>query len=254
MEAGFNLSLFFLSIFLNFAFIWYMFYRFGKVGLFCFGCIAIILGNIQVLKAVNISFYLPPIALGNVVFTMAFVCSDLLTEYYGKDQARKFVGVSFVCFFAMTLLMKLTISFEPLPYITGDSEFFYNNHICMSRLFDPMPAIFISSIAAYIFSQLLDIYIFARLKKYDKNRKLWLRTFISSSIANFIDNALFSLLAWRVLSQVPLNFNTIFYTHILGAFSLRGILVFMTIPFMYLAKYAAYSKYNREEISARNSD
>jgi uncharacterized integral membrane protein (TIGR00697 family) len=226
-----------------------MFYRFGKVGLFSFGCICIILGNIQVLKAVNISFYLPPIALGNVVFTMAFVCSDLLTEYYGGSEARKFVGVSFFCFLAMTVLMKLTINFEPLPPALGDSEFFFYNHQCMQRLFDPMPAIFIASISAYIFSQLLDIYVFASFKNYDGSKKLWLRTFISSSIANFIDNALFSLLAWRILSDTPLSFNTIFYTHILGAFSLRGILVFVTIPFMYLASQAAYSKYNYSEIN-----
>ena len=82
---------------------------FGYVGIF-YTSLAVIAGNIQVLKTVD--FYSPePVALGTILFASTFLCTDILSEYYGKEkQVNILIGFSL---FFMTLLMVITIGFKP---------------------------------------------------------------------------------------------------------------------------------------------
>ena len=62
---------------------------FGYVGLYVYSTIAVIVGNIQVLKTVDF-FYTPePVALGTLLFASTFLCTDILSEHYGKEKAQK---------------------------------------------------------------------------------------------------------------------------------------------------------------------
>ena len=62
---------------------------FGPAGMFVYIAIGIVGANIQVLKAVKFSFYSDPTALGTVLFASSYLCTDVLTEYYGRAAARR---------------------------------------------------------------------------------------------------------------------------------------------------------------------
>ena len=87
---------------------------FGEVGLYVYTVIAIVAANIQVLKAVQFSFFHESVALGTVLFASTFLCTDILAEHYGVEKARKNVLIGFLGFLLMTIFMLFTIGFEPL--------------------------------------------------------------------------------------------------------------------------------------------
>ena len=77
----------------NFGAILIVYRLFGKIGLFIWVPIAAITANIQVLKTIEI-FGLTA-TLGNIVYATTFLVTDILSENYGKSDARKAVAFGF---------------------------------------------------------------------------------------------------------------------------------------------------------------
>ena len=222
---------------------------FGYVGLYVYSAIAIIAANIQVLKQVNfdifssinekiIPFYEPnPIALGTILFASTFLCTDILSEYYGKDKAKTNVLIGFSGFLFMTILMLITIGIQPM-----DDEWGKNVQNSLATLFTPMSSIFVASMIAYLVSQYFDIWLFSYLKKITTDKFLWLRNNISTVLSSLIDNTVFSLFAWIILNPNPFPLNDVIMTFILGVYLLRVFIAILDTPFIYLAKHFIFNK------------
>ena len=217
---------------------------FGYVGLYVYSAIAIIAANIQVLKQANfnffssinekiIPFYEPsPIALGTILFASTFLCTDILSEYYGKEKARKNVLIGFCSFFLMTILMLVTIGIQP-----AEDEWVSMVQESLAILFTPMTSIFVASMIAYIISQYFDIWFFSYLKTVSSNKFLWLRNNVSTAVSSLIDNTIFSIFAWIILNPNPFPLSDVIMTFILGVYLLRVFIALLDTPFIYLAKY-----------------
>jgi len=217
---------------------------FGYVGLYVYSAIAIIAANIQVLKQANfnffssinekiIPFYEPsPIALGTILFASTFLCTDILSEYYGKEKARKNVLIGFCSFFLMTILMLVTIGIQP-----AEDEWVSMVQESLAILFTPMTSIFVASMIAYLISQYFDIWFFSYLKTVSSNKLLWLRNNVSTAISSLIDNTIFSIFAWIILNPNPFPLSDVIMTFILGVYLLRVFIAILDTPFIYLAKY-----------------
>ncbi len=217
---------------------------FGYVGLYVYSAIAIIAANIQVLKQANfnffssinekiIPFYEPsPIALGTILFASTFLCTDILSEYYGKEKARKNVLIGFCSFFLMTILMLVTIGIQP-----AEDEWVSMVQESLAILFTPMTSIFVASMIAYLISQYFDIWFFSYLKTVSSNKFLWLRNNVSTAVSSLIDNTIFSIFAWIILNPNPFPLSDVIMTFILGVYLLRIFIAILDTPFIYLAKY-----------------
>ncbi len=217
---------------------------FGYVGLYVYSAIAIIAANIQVLKQANfnffssinekiIPFYEPsPIALGTILFASTFLCTDILSEYYGKEKARKNVLIGFCSFFLMTILMLVTIGIQP-----AEDEWVSMVQESLAILFTPMTSIFLASMIAYLISQYFDIWFFSYLKTVSSNKLLWLRNNVSTAVSSLIDNTIFSIFAWIILNPNPFPLSDVIMTFILGVYLLRVFIAILDTPFIYLAKY-----------------
>jgi queuosine precursor transporter len=207
----------------------FMMRLYGSVGLMVYSSLAVVVANLQVQKATTSQFFHEPIALGTVVFSSIFIVSSILTEYYGKAQARKAVWVSFTGMILVSFLMLLTIGFKP-------AGGFYEAHKAMCILFFPVPALIVASLIAYAVGQFNDIWIFAALSRLTAGKFLWLRSFVATLISTFLDNLIFSVLAWMVFAPHPLPWKTVLFTYVLGTYILRVFIALVGIPFVYLAR------------------
>jgi len=203
---------------------------FGTMALVVYSAIAVIVANLQVQTATYYSFFKEPIALGTIVFSSLFFVSGILTEYYGRKEAQKAVWLSFLSMIIVTLFMLITVGFKP-------AEGFDEAHKAMCVLFIPAPALIVASLIAYTAGQLNDIWIFAGLSKLSRGRFLWFRSFTATLIGAFIDNVIFSVLAWIVFAPTPLPWTTVLFTYVLGTYLLRVFVALVGIPFVYIARY-----------------
>tara|TARA_B100001123_G_C15230861_1_gene995097 strand:+ start:304 stop:1182 length:879 start_codon:yes stop_codon:yes gene_type:complete len=212
---------------------------FGAVGLYIYTVIAIISGNIQILKLVKFSFFNEPVALGTALFASTFFCTDILSEYFGKKEAQKNVFLGFAGFLLMTFFMIFTIGFKPLDPLSVSStyEWALKTQENLISIFLPFPTFFISSMLAYLTSQFFDVWFFEWISKLTNKRFLWLRNNLSTMTSSLIDNFIFSIFAWIIFNPNPLEFNTVLFTFILGTYILRIIIAIIDTPFLYLSRF-----------------
>lgn len=202
---------------------------FGLSGLYVYTGAGVVAANMAVLKTVQFSFYPEPMALGTIIFSSLFLCSDMINERYGKEAALKSVWLGFFSYFTLMLFM-----FFSLGYQNSFSDGF---QAAASFLFLPAPALFIASLTAYFLGQYVDVFLYHFIHTKTGKKYLWLRSSASTLLAMFIDNAIFSFLAWGILAVNPMPFSDIFWTYVFGVTLVRAVVSVGNIGFMYIFSF-----------------
>ena len=211
------------SIIIGFFMVIIAYRLFGRIGLFVWVAIGVIIANIEVMKTVEIFGMVT--ALGNVVYSSLFLVTDILTENYSKKEAQKAVWMGFFVLISVTILMQITIHFIP------DESDFLSEHI--TALFNFLPRIAVASLTAYLISQSFDVLLFAKLKKRHQRELLWFRNNSSTIISQFIDTTIFTLIAFAGIPQFSWSIILqIFITSMI----MKIVIAFCDTPFIYWAR------------------
>jgi queuosine precursor transporter len=162
-------------------------YRFfGKAGMYTWMAMAVILANIQVMK--TISFFGLVTALGNVIYGTTFLVTDILNENHSKKEAKQAVWIGFFILITTTALMQISLMFIP-----------HSSDIlspALQQIFGLLPRITLASLTAYLISQFHDVWAFNFWKKKFKGKYLWIRNNLSTMASQFIDNIIFTYIAF----------------------------------------------------------
>jgi len=209
-------------------------YCFKKEGLFLFIVLSVVIANIQSLKAINLTFFQSPVAMGTILFTCALMATDIISEFYGRKEATKAIWLGFAGMLMMSIFMILTLGTKMVSADPGTDLYRYvETHHAMSLLFTPAPALLLASLIAYLAGQYIDMIFFLWLKKRAKNRFLSARTLAATLLSALIDNCIFSVLAWKIFYTLAIDLKTFIFTYILGTFSLRILISIANMPFTF---------------------
>ena len=207
----------------NFLLIILAYRLFGKWGLIMWIPVSVIAANIQVIQTVKL-FGLAA-TLGNIVYATSFLITDILSENYGKQDARKAVWTGFYSLIAVTIIMNLALYFNPLE---GD-EFSVVTHNAISTIFKLMPRIAFASLLAYILSQQHDVWAFHFWKRrFNRDNQLWIRNNLSTMISQLIDSIVFVFAAFYGVFETGVLFEIFITTYIL-----KWIVAVADTPFVY---------------------
>lgn len=215
-----NIILGVISIILTFSSVVLMEKLFKKEGLYVWVSIATILANIIVCKTVTILGLTS--SLGNIMFASNFLATDILSEKYGKEDAKKAITIALVS----TIIFIVTTQIS-LLYIPDTTDIAQES---MKTLFGLNLRTSIASLSMFYISNLFDIYLFDRLRqKYPK--KLWLRNNVATIISNSVENYFFATIAFLGIFDIP----TIISIATTGTI-IEIIIALLDTPFIYLSK------------------
>ncbi len=214
---------------------------FGPAGLFVYIAIGIVGANIQVLKAVKFEIFSDPTALGTVLFASSYLCTDILTEYYGRRMAKRGIWLGFAAMLMMTTMMILAMGYRPLTPAEAGADMAWSlpNHDHIMALFLPAPTLLAASMTSYLISQFNDVLIFQRIRAWTGSRHMWLRAAGSTAVSALIDNTIFNSLAWVIfpwiLGETPITISALVFTYIIGTYWIRLAMAMAEAPFIYVA-------------------
>ncbi len=215
-----NIVLGIISIIATFSIVVCMEKMFKKEGLYVWISIATIMANILVCKSIDILGLTA--SLGNVMFASIFLATDILSEKYDVKDSRKAVMLAIVSQIIFILATTVAVSYIP-------SETDLSNE-SMKTLFSINARVSISSIVMFGASNMLDIYLFEKLKK-KFPKQLWLRNNVSTIISNCLENYFFVFFAFVGIYDYSTILSIATTTSILEI-----IIAICDTPFMYIAK------------------
>ncbi len=201
-----------------------LFKFFRKQGLYLLIAVNIILANIQVVKVVEL-FGLSA-TLGNILYGSIFFSTDILSDIYGKKEAKKGVLIGFISLLLMTLYMQLSLYIKPANF--EEAQVIQNS---LESIFSLIPRIALGSIIAYFISQYTDVFIFHLVKSKTGEKKLWLRNNVSTMISQFIDSIIFVFIAFWGLYTMDVWWEILITTYLF-----KWIVAAVDTPFIYMAK------------------
>lgn len=128
---------------------------------------------------------------GTLLFPLAYIFGDVLTEVYGYKRSRRVIWIGFF----LLLLAALTFGLvSALP--TPTDEFSQKSAEAFSTILGLIPRIVLASLVAYWVGEFANSYILARLKVATQGRFLALRTIGSTMVGQGLDTAIFLLIAF----------------------------------------------------------
>lgn len=216
-----NIILGLLSIFITFSLTVLSEKLFKKEGLYVWISIATVVANIIICKSIDILNF--KVNLGNILFASSFLATDIMNEKYGLEESKK--AIMLAVFSQIVFIISAQIA---LLYIPNDIDIAQES---MKTLFSINLRISASSILMYLVSNMLDVYLYEKIKKKIPN-KLWLRNNVATMVSNSLENYIFTFLAFTGI------YNIKFIIEIATTASILEIIIAaMDTPFLYLSKY-----------------
>jgi uncharacterized PurR-regulated membrane protein YhhQ (DUF165 family) len=200
------------------------------------------------------------LAIGVLPYPITFLCTDFISEIYGRKRANTVVWVGLI----LNVWILLVIWFGgwleapenlqsdgTLPLMIQDGEpvaphgyAFYNMR---SLAFGATTA----SMIAYLTAQFIDVHLFHYLKKITKGKKLWLRNNGSTLVSQLVDSIAVILITHFLASGLPLDESASvswqIVAFIVSAYLFKLVVALLdTIPFYigthYLKRYLKVEK------------
>jgi len=132
---------------------------------------------------------------GTILFPLAYILSDVITEVYGFKMARRVIVIGF---FMCVLTAGVLFAVQLLPPSSD-----WLGQEAYEQILGLLPRIVAGSLIAYIVGELVNSFILARMKVATKGRYLWTRTIGSTLVAALLDTIIFSTIAFY--GVVPLD-------------------------------------------------
>lgn len=127
---------------------------------------------------------------GVLLWPVVFVMTDIINEYYGA-KGVKFLSWLTICLIAFGFLMVYgAIQTEPNGWwVTSKKEAGIENmSVAFNGIYGQGLGIIIASMTAFLVAQLIDVFVFHRIKKMTGEKKIWLRATGSTVISQLIDS------------------------------------------------------------------
>jgi len=138
---------------------------------------------------------------GVLLWPVVFVMTDIINEYYGPKGVRflSFLAIGLIAF--SFLIYNAAIGLKPSEYFSigngiekPDSAF--------RGIFGQGLWIIIGSIAAFLLGQVLDVFVFHRIKKVTGEKAIWLRATGSTIISQLIDSFVVLFIAFYIGKRI----------------------------------------------------
>ncbi len=153
----------------------------------------LLISNLAALKVIDLGGWI--FDGGALLFPLAYIFGDILTEVYGYRKTRTVIWTGFFWLLVMNGVLYLTAAAPP--------EAHWNEQVgqhCWDRVLGISPRIAAASLVGYFWGEFCNSFLLAKMKVWTEGRHLWLRTIGSTVVGHGVDTLLFCTIAfWGIL-------------------------------------------------------
>lgn len=135
---------------------------------------------------------------GVLLWPVVFVMTDIINEYYGM-KGVKFLSWMTICLIAFGFIMVFgAIQTQPNGWwISSKKEAGIEDmNVAFNGIYGQGLGIILASMVAFLVAQLVDVFVFHKIKKATGENKIWLRATGSTVVSQLIDSFVVLLIAF----------------------------------------------------------
>lgn len=196
--------------------------------------------NIHLLSDYVLDFNLTA---GVIIWPVVFITTDIINEYFGKQGVRRIsylaaacIAYAFIVIYIITLLPPANFWMEVNNTDPNGNPF--NINFAFKKIFTQGLGIIVGSLIAFLLGQLLDVFVFQKLRKITGSKMIWLRATGSTLVSQFIDSFVVLGIAFYLLAPAESRWSIpqLLSVGMINYIYKFGIAIALT-PLIYLAHY-----------------
>lgn len=175
----------------------------------------LLVSNIVSVKIVSVGWL--TFDAGTVLFPLAYIVGDIITEIYGYRRTRRLI------YSGVAALMLMTLTFWVVQLLPADSS--WTGQAAFESTLGVVWRLAIGSVVALFVGEIMNAYVMGRMKVASRGRGLWRRMVSSSLAGNALDTVIFSTIAFA--GTIP---TTSFWQLIITVFLIKMAVEIMVSP------------------------
>jgi uncharacterized integral membrane protein (TIGR00697 family) len=138
---------------------------------------------------------------GVLLWPLEFIMTDIVNEYYGPKAVKKisYIAISLICYAFVMFYLAIHIA-PDTGFWTGSQK--ENGVPDMQAAFDSIFGqgmwIIAGSLTAFLVSQLVDVWVFHKIKKATGEKYVWLRATGSTVVSQLVDSFVVLFIAFKI--------------------------------------------------------
>jgi queuosine precursor transporter len=128
---------------------------------------------------------------GALIWPVVFITTDLINEYFGKPGVKRISYLTALLILYAFLVIFLAIRLPPAGWwaqLADANGNIFNMDLAFNKVLGQGLRIIIGSLAAFLVGQLVDVFVFQKLRHATGNKMLWLRATGSTLISQLVDS------------------------------------------------------------------
>lgn len=167
-------------------------------------------------------------SIGIILWPVVFILTDLINEYYGRSGVRKLTFITIGLIIYTYILLTVSINLKAVDFSpVSDSAF--------QTVFGQSQWIIVGSIIAFLTSQLVDVYIFWKLRNVTGKSMIWLRATGSTLVSQLIDTFVVQFIAFVLPGKWAFDE---FMVNAAWGYFFKLLVAIALIPLIYIGHFA----------------
>jgi uncharacterized integral membrane protein (TIGR00697 family) len=137
---------------------------------------------------------------GVLLWPLEFVMTDIVNEYYGPRAVRRisYTAVALIAYAFLMFYMAIKIPPADFWIKSGVENGIPDMPNAFNGIFGQGMWIILGSLVAFLVSQLIDVTIFHKIKKFTGEKRIWLRATGSTLISQLVDSFIVLFIAFKL--------------------------------------------------------
>jgi len=204
--------------------------------------------DINLFGVPNLSFNM---SAGILTWPIIFIMTDIINEYFGVKQVR-FLSILTAILIAFTFFgvyMAIHVNASDFWVMRDGAEGKINMNAAFDAIFGQGMWIIVGSITAFLTSQMIDVFVFHRIKKLTGERALWLRATFSTVVSQLIDSFVVIFIAFYLNPATHWSWQMVAAIGLVG-YAYKFIVALLLTPILYLV-HAIIDRYLGRDLAHR---
>jgi hypothetical protein len=156
---------------------------------------------------------------GVILWPFVFIMTDIINEYFGKEGVRKLSYLTVIMLIYSFVMVRVAMGLIGADFWigSGSNKGIADMSSAYNSVFGAGLMIIIGSLVAFLVGQMVDAFIFTKIKDKTNNKFIWLRATGSTVVSQFIDSYVVLIIAF----------------YIGGTFSFKQVMAIGTINYIY---------------------